>query len=265
MSQFTAEQAINAGLITELMEVVTDEETTPTKFTGSYKVERKENSSGYQFIIDQDYLNAKSISGTFESTEEIMKFGEEMKSAGVQVNFVDDVSGNLIKLTADEAIKRDLIFYVRDDLTSLQGSFEVTEGVATFKQKAFLVKSNPDSTTDLKINAVFTNIDELAKMIEKFLWIDSLVESATLNETVRRDLSRNNLGYTQAFRDSLTPKPSTAERVVERNPAFWADSEKHLTDLQEKVNRSPLSEKFQANLGVQRFKSFQVPRLRHRF
>ena len=47
----------------------------------------------------------------------------------------------------------------------MQGSFEVTEGVATFKQKAFLVKSNPDSTTDLKINAVFTNIDELAKMI----------------------------------------------------------------------------------------------------
>ena len=174
MAQFTAEQAINAGLLTELMTVVTDEEITPTKFTGSYKVERKENSFGYRFIIDQDYLNAKSISGTFESTEEIMKFGEEMKSAGVTVNFVDDVSGNVIKLTADEAIKRDLIFYVRDGLTSLQGSFEVTEGVATFKQKAFLVKSNPDSTTDLKINAVFTNIDELAKMIEKFLWLDSL-------------------------------------------------------------------------------------------
>ena len=262
MSQFTAEQAIQAGLITELMTVATDEEITPTKFTGSYKLERKLSSgsfAGYQFVVNQDYLNAKSISGTFESTEEIMKFGEEMKNAGVTVNFVDDFSGSVPKLTADEAIAKKLIDAVQDGLTSLQGSFEVSEGVATFKQKSFSLYPVAGSTI-----GAFTNIDELAKMIEKFLWLDSL-KPAERTENVRRDLNRNNLGYTQAFRDSLTPKPSTAERVVERNPAFWADSEKHLTDLQEKLNRSPLSEKFQTNLGVQRFKSFQMPRLRHRF
>ena len=62
-----------------------------------------------------------------------------MKTAGVQVNFVDDYS-NILRITADEAIKRDLIFHVDDRETDLQGSFEVSEGVATFNQKAFLVK-----------------------------------------------------------------------------------------------------------------------------
>ena len=267
MSEFTAEQAINAGLVTELMtEIIQplppEEPITPTKFSGSYKLERKlieGNFAGYELAINQDYLNAESISGTFSSTEEIIKFGEEMKNAGVTVNFLDDFSGSVLKLTADIAIEKDLITNVQEGLTSLQGSFEVSEGVATFKQKPFKIKIG-----NSLVDGAFLNIDELSKMIEKFLWLDSL-KPAERNETVRKDLNRNNLNYTQKFRDSLTPKPNLSERVLERNPAFWADIEKNITDLQEKLNRSPLSEKFQANLGVQRFKSFQVPRLRHRF
>ena len=152
-----------------------------------------------------------------------------------------------------------MIDAVQDGLTSLQGSFEVSEGVATFKQKSFSLYPVAGFTV-----GAFTNIDELAKMIEKFLWLDSL-KIAERNENVRRDLNRNEFSYTQAFRDSLTPKASLNEKVLERNPTFWADVEKNIIDLQEKKNRSPLSEKFQASLGVQRFKSFQVPRLRHKF
>jgi len=232
MATFTAEQAIQAGLIQELMEVVIqpsdpeEPQIIPTKLSGTYKLERKlidSKFAGYEFKINQDYLNAESISGTFESREEIQKFGEEMKSAGVTVNFLDDFSGNVTKLTADEAIEKKLIDAVQDGLTSLQGSFEVSEGVATFKQKSFSLYPIAGFTV-----GAFTTIDELSKMIEKFLWLDSL-KPAERNENVRRDLNRNQFDYTQAFRDSLTPKPSTAERVVERNPAFWADSEKHLT------------------------------------
>ena len=260
----TSEQAVNAGLVTELMTVVTDEEITPPKFSGTYKLERKFGSPGYQFIVNQNFSHVESVSGTFDNFEEMQKFGEEMKTAGVQVNFVDDYS-NILRITADEAIKRDLIFHVDDRETDLQGSFEVSEGVATFNQKAFLVKSSLDNSTNLKTNAVFTNIDELAKMIEKFLWIDSLVEFAEINGILRRDLNRNNLGYTQAFRDSLTPKPNLSERNVERSSTFWSDPEKYLTEFGDRMNRSQLSEQMQANLGVQRFKSFQPPRLRHRF
>ena len=266
----TSEQAVNAGLVTELMTVViqpSDPEEPriiPPKFFGTYKLERKFGSPGYEFIVNQNFSHVESVSETFDNFEEMQKFGEEMKTAGVAVNFVDDYA-NILRITGDEAIKRDLIFHVDDRETDLQGSFEVSEGVAAFKQKAFLVKSSLDNSTNLKTNAVFTNIDELAKMIEKFLWIDSLVEYAEINGILRRDLNRNNLGYTQAFRDSLTPKPNLSERNVERNSTFWSDPEKYLTDFGDKMNRSQLSEQMQVNLGVQRFKSFQPPRLRNRF
>ena len=133
----TSEQAVNAGLVTELMTVVTDDEITPPKFSGTYKLERKFGSPGYQFIVNQNFSHVESVSGTFDNFEEMQKFGEEMKTAGVQVNFLDDYS-NILRITADEAIKRDLIFHVDDRETDLQGSFEVSEGVATFNQKAFL-------------------------------------------------------------------------------------------------------------------------------
>ena len=47
----TSEQAVNAGLVNELMTVVTDEEITPPKFSGTYKLERKFGSPGYQLIF----------------------------------------------------------------------------------------------------------------------------------------------------------------------------------------------------------------------
>ena len=197
MSNFTADEAIQAGLVTELMTVVTDEEVTPTKLSGTYKLDRKLNSgnfAGYQFVVNQDYLYAESISGTFSSREEIQKFGEEMKNAGVQVNFIDDFPAGVTKYSAIEVIKKDLITSVQEGLTNLQGSFEVSEGKAIFKQKPFQFQ---DSSY-----GAFRTIDELAKMIEKFLWLDSL-KPAERAENVRRDLNRNEFSYTQSFRDSL--------------------------------------------------------------
>ena len=280
MSTFTAEQAIQAGLIDELMaEVIQplppEEPIIPTKLSGTYTVKKKllegSNIVGYQFVINQNDLNAKSVSGTFLSREEIQKFGEEMKNAGVQVNFVDDYP-NILRITADEAIKRNLINYVGNGVTKLQGNFEVSEGVATFKQEPFLVKSNYDDSVDFKKEALFTTIDELAKMIEKFLWLNNFMKETIASlegiGLLHRDLNRNNLGYSQATRDSLTPKPNLSERAVERNPAFWADTQKNIEQLQELNNRSKYSKELSNLFGVQglkRFKSLQVPRLRHRF
>ena len=264
----TSEQAVNAGLVTELMTVViqpSDPEEPPiipTKLSGTYKLERRLESgsfAGYQFVVNQDYLNAESISGIFDSTEDFLKFGEEMKNAGVNVNFLDDFSGSVPKYDADEAIDKKLIDAVQDGLTTLQGSFEVSEGVATFKQKSFSLYPIAGSTV-----GAFKNIDELAKMIEKFLWLDSL-KPAERAENVRRDLNRNEFSYTQSFRDSLTPKPHLTERNIERSSTFWSDPEKYLIEANDRMNRSQLSEQMQANLGIQRFKSFQPPRLRHRF
>ncbi len=264
----TSEQAVNAGLVTELMTVViqpSDPEEPPiipTKLSGTYKLERKivdSKFAGYQFVVSQNYLNANSISGTFDSTEEIMKFGEEMETAGVQVNFLDDFSGGVPKYSADEATDKKLVDAVQDGLTTLQGSFEVSEGVATFKQKSFSLYPIAGSTV-----GAFKNINELAKMIKKFLWLDSL-KPAERAESVLKDLNRGKFDYTQSFRDSLTPKPNLTERNIERSSTFWSDPEKYLTEFGDRMNRSPLSGQMQANLGVQRFKSFQPPRLRHRF
>ena len=261
----TSEQAVRAGLVSELMTVViqpSDPEEPriiPPKFFGTYKLERKWGSPGYEFIVNQNFSHVESVSGTFENFEEIQKFGEEMKTAGVDVNFLDDFSGGVPKYDADEAIDKKLIVAVQDGLTNLQGSFEVSEGVATFKQKSFSLYSVAGSTV-----GAFKNIDELAKMIEKFLWLDSL-KLAERAENVRRDLNRNKFSYTQSFRDSLTPKPNLNEKNIERSSTFWSDPEKYLTEANDRMNRSQLSEQMQANLGVQRFKSFQPPRLRHRF
>ena len=67
--KFSAMDAVNAGLVTELMTVViqpSDPEEPPiipTKLSGTYKLERRLESgsfTGYQFVVIQDYLNAES-------------------------------------------------------------------------------------------------------------------------------------------------------------------------------------------------------------
>ena len=127
----TAEQAINAGLLTELMTVVEQPEDPeaepiiPPKLECEYKLSdaRDENGKfkGYEFVIKQKSLTAQSISGEFKNTEEIIKFGREMEKAGATIEFdEEEMSSGVEKYTAKEAIEKKSIFYVRYSKTKVE-------------------------------------------------------------------------------------------------------------------------------------------------
>ena len=99
---FTYADAINSGLKTELMTVVIQPPPPAppiisTVLSGSYKlcstVDGDGKFNGYKFEVTQDYLTADSISGEFISTEEFMKFAEDLKDSGATLNLVDDFVG----------------------------------------------------------------------------------------------------------------------------------------------------------------------------
>ena len=205
----TSQEAVDAGLVTELMTVVTPP-IIPTKLSGTYKLsDTKDFSgefSGYSFVINQNPLVAASISGTFDSTEELVKFGNELKDAGATFNLVDDFAGAATHYTAGGAIDAGLIFDVRYSRTTIEGSFEISEGVVTIKQKNFLVGGTS--------SGAFQTADDLFAFIEKCL------DDLNFYDQVQKMYSRQ--GYVYAG------KAGYSEQEIERNRNFWANPEKFL-------------------------------------
>ena len=157
----TYADAINAGLKTELMTVVIQPDPpappiTPTVLSGSYKLSTKEKSGkfcGYEFKINQDYLTANSISGKFITTEEFMKFAKDLKDSGATLQLVDDFVGTVTKHTAGNAIAQGLIYGIREGDTTVEGRFEISEGVITIYQKPFKLVNKSGFTYGAFINA----------------------------------------------------------------------------------------------------------------
>ena len=162
----TYADAINAGLKTELMTVVIQPDPpappiTPTVLSGSYRFGTREKSGkfcGYEFKINQDYLTANSISGTFVSTEEFMKFAKDLRDSGATLQLVDDFSGvpataSVTKHTAGNAIAQGLIYDIREGDTTVEGRFEISEGVITIYQKPFKLVNKSGFTYGAFINA----------------------------------------------------------------------------------------------------------------
>ena len=211
----TAEQAISAGLLTELMTVVEQPEDPeaepiiPPKLECEYKLSdaRDENGkfTGYEFVIKQKNLTAKSISGEFKNTEEIIKFGREMEKAGAKMEFDEEESASgFEKYTAKEAIEKKSIFYVRYSKTKVEGSFEVSEGIVKIKQKPFLIDGNP---------GIFATPEDLFEFIEKSL------NDLWFFDQVKKMYTRQ--GY------ALKNKENMSECALERNRNFWANPERY--------------------------------------
>ena len=210
----TSEQAINAGLLTELMTVVeqpTDPEAEPiipSKLTGKYKLSTTKsggNFTGYAFVVNQTSLTAETIGGEFESTDEMTAFIGELKNSGASFELEDS---SVTKYSADDAIKQKLIFNVRGGKTTIEGSFEVSEGVVKISQTPFIIGESS--------LGIFRTAEDLLDFIEK-----CMEDLKTYNQ-VQKMYTRQ--GY--AFKD----KENKSERVLDRNRKFWANPEKYLPD-----------------------------------
>ena len=170
MAIFTAQQAINAGLLTELMTIAVQPQPPlppiiPTKMTGNYKLSATADSkgkfNGYAFVINQNYLKANTLSGTFTDTEEVVKFGDSLKNAGAKLNLVDDFTMNVKKYSSKSAIADKLIFNVREGSTTIEGRYEISEGVVTIFQKEFKIGKG------LSFGA-FSTANDLFKFVEEY-------------------------------------------------------------------------------------------------
>ena len=211
----TAEQAISAGLLTELMTVVEQPEDPeaepiiPPKLECEYKLSdaRNENGKfkGYALEVKQKSLKAQSINDIFYTTEEIIKFGEELQNAGAKMEFDEEsLPSGVQKYTAKEAIEKNTIFNVRYSKTKVEGSFEVSEGVIKIKQNPFLIDGN---------SGIFATPEDLIKFTEKCL------DDLRFFDEVKKMYTRQ--GY------ALKNKKNTSERVLERNRNFWANPEEY--------------------------------------
>ena len=216
----TANQAVRAGLVSELMTVVVQPPPPapaiiPTKLSGSYQLGEildAGNFMGYEFVVKQEYLNANSISGKFDNTEEFLKFADELKNAGINIQLQDDFTGIVRKYTANEAINDRLIFGIRYGKTEVQGSFEVSEGVAKIKQQPFRIGKNFDKA------GAFKTANDLFEFIEKCL------EDLNFFDQVQKMYTRQ--GY------ELKRNEDYSERSLDRNRDFHANPEKYLQMLE---------------------------------
>lgn len=158
---FTYADAINAGLKTELMTVVVQPAPPiiPTVLSGNYKlgttVDGNGEFNGYAFEVTQNYLNANSISGIFSDTEEFLKFAKDLKDSGATLQ-LDGIVGTY---TAQQAIDDKLIFDVREGNTTIEGSFEISEGVIKISQNTFTFADGSQGA--------FSSADELISFVEK--------------------------------------------------------------------------------------------------
>ena len=130
MEKFNASQAIAAGLLTELMTKVVQPEDPeeppiiPSKLSGTYKLGATETEgkfSGYAFELKQESLEAQSISGEFENTEELLSFCKELQNSGATLE-LEEVGG-VQKYSVQQAIDNNLIFGVRDGSSIIAEDF----------------------------------------------------------------------------------------------------------------------------------------------
>ena len=205
--RFTAMDAVTVGLLEAV-------ESGETKIECKVKLERgdlKFEQRNFCFtdkkgkMREGKRLTAKSVSGEFKNTEEIIKFGREMEKAGATIEFdEEEISSGFEKYTAKEAIEKKSIFYVRYSKTKVEGSFEVSEGVIKIKQKPFLIDGNP---------GIFATPEDLFEFIEKSL------NDLWFFDQVKKMYTRQ--GY------ALKNKDNMSERVLERNRNFWANPERY--------------------------------------
>lgn len=201
---FTYADAINSGLKTELMTVVIQPPPPappiiPTVLSGGYKlcstVDGNGNFNGYEFKVTQNYLTADSISGEFISTEEFMKFAEDLKDSGATLNLVDDFvdNGDVYRYTAGEAQAEGLIRAFMRSKTTFEGRFEISEGVITIYQKRF-----PFQYKWYPYGA-FTTANELINFLNKCWECLQTIDSPTTYSKVQRAWLRKNQRYLEKF------------------------------------------------------------------
>lgn len=214
-----ASEAISAGLLTELMTVVIQPEDPeaepiiPAKLEGRYKLssaEKEGDFAGYELVISQTSLTASSISGEFEGTNEFIKFMKELQDAGATLKIE---STGAKKYTSKEAIDNKLTFDVRYSKTTIEGEFEVSEGVVTIKQKVFLIQGKPGE---------FATAQDLFKFIEKCL------EELKIFDEVKKMWTRQ--GY------AVSKQEDYSERSLERNRNFWANPDKYIEKIESRSN-----------------------------
>ena len=121
--RFTAMDAVTVGLLEAV-------ESGETKIECKVKLERgdlKFEQRNFCFtdkkgkMREGKRLTAKSVSGEFKNTEEIIKFGREMEKAGATIEFdEEEMSSGVEKYTAKEAIEKKSIFYVRYSKTKVE-------------------------------------------------------------------------------------------------------------------------------------------------
>lgn len=185
MSTFTYADAINSGLKTELMTVAeppdTDTVITPTVLSGSYRLgTTKDNDgkfSGYALTVNQDPLTATSISGEFIDTDNFLDFAKDLKDSGATLQ-LDGIVGTY---TAQQAIDENLIYDVRSEVTTIEGSFEISEGVIKIQQNVFTFGNGNQGA--------FATADDLITFGEKCL------EDLRTFDQVKRMWTRNSYRY----------------------------------------------------------------------
>ena len=180
----------------------------PSKLTGKYKLSTTRSDgrfTGYAFVVSQTTLTAETISGEFESTDEMTAFVGELKNAGASFE-IEESSAK--KYSAEEAIKEKLIFNVRGGKTTIEGSFEVSEGVVKISQTPFIIGESS--------LGIFQTAEDLLDFIEKCM------EDLKTYDQVQKMYTRQ--GYV------FSTKENKSERVLDRNRKFWANPEKYLPD-----------------------------------
>ena len=189
---FTYADAINAGLKTELMTVAvppdTDTVVTPAVLSGSYKLGTTQGNNGkftgYAFTVTQNLSNATSISGEFIDTENFLEFAKDLRDSGATLKLVDDFTETVTKHTAANAKSQGLIYDIRHGETSVEGSFEISEGVIIVYQKPFKLMHEGGFSY-----GAFATVNDLITFLEECM------EDLKMFDQVKRMWKRNPYRY----------------------------------------------------------------------
>ena len=222
----TAEEAINGGLLAELMTVVEQPEDPegepiiPPKLEGNYKLSTAANAgkfSGYELSVKQTNLQSERMSGReFVTTDELIKFLSALKEAGAKTEMEETGAK---KYTAKAAIEGKLRFKITYGETEVAGDFEVSEGVIKIKQKSFKIGENGTGE--------FATATDLVKFIEK-CW-----EELKLFDEPKRLWMHGYQTRSQGYQISQSGM-DYSERSLERNRKFWSDPERYLSKMEDR-------------------------------
>lgn len=118
--------------------------------------------------------------------ENFLKFAEDLKDSGATLQLIDDFVGYVPKYTAELAQSHGLIYDIRNGGTTIEGRFEISEGVITIYQKPFFLKRDNHE-------GAFTTAEELKKFCE-----DCWDDLQTFDQ-VKRMWARKNNRYLDRF------------------------------------------------------------------